>query len=490
MGDYLEITHGSEKIEFDVGSLLSKNNATESMFLTANKFIDTLNAYKKNTLFEILSDFYIFKNKNVDFSSEQVITYLETLLTQVLDLISIDDLKYWLLWNQSDIVLPTNLENEFTYDPDMNITESKTYIKSQYLALVAVVQYIKFALPVFGEYNNYVKEISKQSLHKSFLLLTNTPLYHRDEMEKLRVYVDEIQNTTKSQATNKVEQFIINKGLCSDDISDNIVSEIFLNKLLNADLYNPKSNIISVIFQTIKVKSNPTTTESEIIRMKKEVGANGEDISFFEDYRKTTDVPMGTIVELQWALGETRKIIRRLKAEEFYSEEMYQQELQFSKDILDYRLDDTQIYLLGWFLGKYINPRALFYIEAKKVVELLTLARIVTWNKGQHFISLLLTSCKGINAASTMNLGAKTTLLKETQEALAKKFSFFYSTESRDNEIEKTVLAMYERIVGSTWYTNANILHVLEYNKDNRKGNRKLSIPNNLADVLVAYIIN
>jgi hypothetical protein len=489
LGDYLQITHGSNKVEFEVASLIGKNNNTETMFLTVNKFLDTLNAYKRNALFEVLSEFYVFKNKNVNYNAAATVDYLESVINRIVEIVPVEEVKPWLVWKQSDVMLPSNLEDEFTYDPDMNVTEEKTYIKSQYLALVSVLQVLKICLPVFGEYNSYMKEVSSQSLHKTFLLLVNTRIYNTEEMTKLRVYTDEIQNTVKSQESSKVEQFIINKGLCSDDITDNILAEIFLNKLMNADLYNPKSNIISVIFQTIKSKSNPTTSESDIIRMRAEVGSNGEDISFFEDYRKTTDIPLGTVVEIQYAMGEVGKIVKCLGVEEYFSEEFYARELVHSKDMLDYSLDDTQIYLLGWFLSKYDDPRSLFYIEAMKVVELLTLARVVLWNRGHHFISLLMTSCKGNGEASTMNISSKTTLSPEMQDALSKKYSFFYSKEARDNEIEEAILAILDRIQNCTWFTNADINDVLAYNKDSRKGNRKLSIPSNLADVLAAYIL-
>ncbi len=488
--DYLEISHGSDKMEFDVASLLSKNTNIETMFFTLNKYLDSLNAFRQNGLFEILSEFYIHKNRNVDYSKEKEISYLEKVLDSIVKLIAMDDVTYWMLYKQRDVVLPDNLAEVFVYDPDMNVTEEKTYVKPQYVALISLLQVIKICMPILGEYNNYVKEISKQSLHKTFLLLINTSLYEESEMRKLRVYVDEIQNTTKSQAGNKIEQYVIHKGICSDDIIDNIVAEILLNKLLNADLYNPKSNVISVIFQTIKAKSNPTTSDGDIIRMKSSVKPTGEDVSYFEDYRRTTSFPVGTVAGMQFSFGQVEKIIRKKKAEAYFDQAFYESELIHSHDMLEYPPDDTQIYLLGWFLGCYSNPRSLFYIERNKIIELLTIARVISWNKGQKFISLLLTSCRSANAKPTMNLGTKTTLSLPTQAKLEEVFSFFYDRNDRDNEIEKSILGLHERIVSTTWFTNANMLHVLEYNNDNKKGNRKLSLPINLTDVLADFAIN
>lgn len=489
LGTVLEITHGTNKLDFDISSLLSKNNNTETMFLAVNDYLNQVNVYTQTQLFELMAEFYIYKNKNIDYNKLEVVRHLEALINKACDIIGLEPFKTWMTWGQTGIVLPTNLNEEFIYDPDLNVTESKTYIKSQYLALVAVLQIVKMLAPILGEYNNYVSNISKQSLHKTFLLCLNSSLMNSAEIQKLNIYIVDIQNSFKTQGGSRNEQYIINKGLCSDDILENILAEIMLNKLFNADLYTPKSNIISIIFQTIKSKNSPAVAENEIIRVKKEIGNAGEDMSYFEDYRKTTDIPVGTVAEIQFALGDIPQIIAQLGVAEFYNEAFYRDELNYSKDLADYSINETQIYLLGWFLSKYIDPRALFYIEAKKIIELLTLARVVSWNKGHHFISLLLTSSKSLDATGNINLTSKTTLSKNVQDQINAKFSFFCDDESKTNWVNNSIVALFNNIVGGVWQSNANISHILQYNNDNKKGNRKLIIPANLADLLANYIL-
>lgn len=489
LGLILEVSHGEEKLDFNILSLLSKNNNNDNMFLAVNGYLDQVPIYDQTQLFELLSEFYVFKNRNVDYNKLEVTSYLEALINKACIILDITHVKKWCIWNQSGIVLPSNLNDVFTYDPDMNVTEDKTYIKDQYLNLVAAILIIKMISPILGEYNNYVKEISKQNLHKTYLLCINSAIANSEELEKLKTYIVEIQASIKPQGGSRNEQYIINKGIAVDDIVENIIAEILLNKLFNADLYTPKSNIISIIFQVIKAKNSPTVSETEIIRVKKDIQPNRDDMSYFEDYRKTTDIPIGTVAEIQFSLGEIGKIINKLGVAQYYNQEFYDDEVNYSKDLAEVSIDETQIYLLGWFLAKYIDPRSLFYIESKKIIELLTLARVVTWNKGHHFISLLLTASRSTMPVNDINLSTKTSLSKDLQDALNTKYSFFHNPETNLNLTNNSITALFNNIISSVWQTNANHSHVLQYNGDNKKGNRKLNIPSNLADSLASFIL-
>ena len=279
------------------------------------------------------------------------------------------------------------------------------------------------------------------------MLFIKSDIYHSKEIEKLKRYIEVNQQTLIGNTKN--EYLIISAGLSDDDILDSLVSEIIFNKLLTIDFFNKKCNIISFIFQTIKYKGNFASSDGVVIRSKNTVGdPNKDDISYFEDYRKTSSIPIGTVVEIQHALSNIESLINTLGYKNFdYA--LYEQELKNVPILMQQKTDNIQIYLLGWFLSRVINPRALYYIEYKKLVELLIFAKVVLLQNNQPFIALLLSSYK-TTKGSYVNIIIRNNLNK----ALIKRLNAHYKFVMEDDKqsiIEKTITEISREIVYSLW---------------------------------------
>ena len=129
---------------------------------------------------------------------------------------------------------------------------------------------------------------------------------------------------------------------------------IIFNKLLTIDFFNKKCNIISFIFQTIKYKGSFITSDSVVIRSKTTVASgdnNKEDMSYFEDYRKTSNIPIGTVVEIQHSLSNIDFLINALGHSNF-NHAAYERELQNVSILIENKIDKTQTYLLVGLLVK------------------------------------------------------------------------------------------------------------------------------------------
>lgn len=478
----LKLKLQDRELFFDTDNIAKVVN--DDLFITINKYFSKLDYGTNRTIFDIFDRFHTLKSTNVDFSNGAVIAGLEHDITTLVELIDLERFKNWLQWNNNDIIFPLNIKEEFIFDPDLSVTREKTYTKKEYQDLVANILVIRMTVPILTEYYNHIKDTVKYSFYKVFLLLIRSKIYNSEEMEKLRIYIIEIQSSLNLQSTSKMDHYVLLKGLSTDDVNEFILADIIFTKLLFMDFVNNKSNIVSFIFQTIKYKTNFIATDSDAIRSRVlKDDPKKEDLSYFEDYRKTSDVTLGTIVEIQHFLNNSGLIVRELKLEPYFTEAEYNEELNYSFRLSKQRVTKIQIILLGWFLHKYVNPRALFYVENTKIIELLTLANVALWNAGHKFVALLLTA--NIDDGSNyINSTVKYSFNKSDIAQLKTNYSM--AIDDNKNILESSILEVVKEISAYIWTPNTTLEKRNNHNETNNVKN--LNIPNNLISQLCDFI--
>ncbi|EKD89624.1 MAG: hypothetical protein ACD_33C00026G0004 [uncultured bacterium] len=468
-------------LEFDLSDFFSDKNYIENLFVYINEYVSTLSVSTQQEIFNTFYKLYINKSENLNFNDQQTIDKLENKIAKVSNLLNFNNFKLWLSWKQDLLYFPDNIKNEFIFDPDMNVTKEKTYTRKEYMDLVGSIMFIRAMLPLYIDFYNYIKQVTNQYYYKLILLFIKSDIFVCEEFNKLKEYIESIQVSIEDTG-NKNEYLIINKGLSDDDVVDSIIGEIIFGKLITIDFFNKKSNIISFIFQTIKYKSNFASTDGVIIRSKTiKDDPSKEDISYFEDYRKTSNITLGTIVEIQYALDNTQLLLSTLGYKDIDLEK-YKEEIGRTHLLMNRKINKVQIILLGWFLHKFINPRALYYIEIKKLIELLTIASIVLWENNHHFMSILMTSYMN-QEENYINVLFKYTVNKNIIKQLTPHYSLTVE-EDKPSLLEKTINEIVKEITSSTWIptTDPSKLSVIKSQKN------ILSMPSNINDLVCNYI--
>ena len=207
---------------------------------------------------------------------------------------------------------------------------------------------------------------------------------------------------------------------------------------------------------------------------------NKEDMSYFEDYRKATTIPLGIITEIQYSLSDIDAIIRTIGANNF-DYELYNNELKNIPIFEEHRLEQVQINLLGWLLNKYINPRALYYIDYRKLVELTTLAKVVLLTNNQGFIASLLGSYSDSNS-NYMNVLVRHGINKDYIDELKPYFSFI-NLDAKDNVIKSTIETMVDQIVNYNWVHVGSVDPKYVTSK-----NEYLVMPDNINELMCEFI--
>lgn len=483
----LKISYSNhETIEIDITSFFNDTSNLSTLYSQINEYLltvpDVIQKEVYETIYRVCSTDY-----SQSYTDYEYITKLEIDIDKIAKLLSYEDFKIWMRYREQYMVIPENILEVYVHDPDMNTTEEKTYIRKEYVDLISLIVFIRALSPLYINYYNYVKQVTNHYCYKTYMLFVRSNVYSCTEIEKLKRYIEVNQQTLVGNTKN--EHLVIGAGLSDDDVTDSLVSEIIFNKLITIDFFNKKCNIISFIFQTIKYKGSFITADSMSIRGKNAVSSNKEDMSYFEDYRKTTEVPIGTIVEIQHALSNMGSLLLGLGYSSF-NYERYSHELSIDARLVNLSsgivktsssVDKLHLYLLGWFLNKVINPRALFYIEEIKIIELLIFAKIILLENGHTFMAALFGSVKS-EQNNHINLIIRNSLNKSLLTKLNTHYGFVIE-EDKPSPIERTVSEISKEIVNNSWLVSGSIDKL-----ERVTANGYIVIPNNINDVLCEYI--
>lgn len=469
---------GESDIEVDLTDFYKDQSYINNLYIQIDEYVKLLPIEYQRELYDLFYKAYAsdYKSKYTD---PVVVNQIEMDIARASKLLNYPMFRTWISAKESEMIIPENIKDVYVYDPDMNTTEEKTYVRHQYRDLIGLIVFTRALSPLYLDFYNYIKQITPHYYYKLFMLFVHSDIYMCPEIEKLKRYIEVNQQTLVGNTKN--EHLIISAGLSDDDILDSLVSEIIFSKLITIDFFNKKCNIISFIFQTIKYKGNFASSDGGIIRSKTTVNdPNKDDISYYEDYRKTSDVPLGTKVEIQHALSNIPALIEALGYSNFdYA--MYERELQHKNTLAEKGPENIQIYMLGWFLDKVINPRALFYIEHIRVIELMLLAKVALIQNGHEFIGVLLGSYKG--EGNYVNILTRHAFNKKLVEQLSQSYTFVME-DDKQSVIEKTVTEVSREIVNNLWIPVGDV--DLYKNYQNTEG--YLNIPNNINDLVCAFV--
>jgi hypothetical protein len=187
-------------------------------------------------------------------------------------------------------------------------------------------------------------------------------------------------------------------------------------------------------------------------------------------------------VEIQHALSQLNYLLIGLGRENF-NYEAYEYELKHHlPKLLDHRPDNTQIYMLGWFLDKIINPRALHYIEPRKLVELMLFAKVIFLEDGHHFMGMFMSSIR-TDVQNFFNVQIRGVMNKQAVKRLQPSYHFVMEDE-KVSTVEKTISEICKEITATLWTPVATAEQIALVGEDAGS----LVLPHNLNELVYNYV--
>ena len=223
------------RLIFDVENIFKDKKHIFTLYDILNEYISTLDNTIKEELFRIYHEAYdqltqeeysITDNNYTVYANETKLKEeqkIQKLIEKLNNLIDYNTFKDFVFKKSINLYIPENTPSEFIYDKDLNVTEDQTYTKPQYIALVALILYLRLFIPIFINYYNTSKSNSMILNYKTLLLFSTSNIYQCEEMLKLRKY---IESNFKTIGTNaKVENLVMNFGLSTDEVTEILLGE-------------------------------------------------------------------------------------------------------------------------------------------------------------------------------------------------------------------------------------------------------------------------
>lgn len=475
---------GKGEINVSILDVYKRDTEVINLYRDTNDYLATLPLEVQEAVYNVIKEVDDYKEHN-SYSGIENVRWLESRVVEMVDLLNYDAFKAWFFVKPLKVPVPDTIDKVFKPDPDKGVTREKTYIEEEYVSLIAFISFLRTVSPIYIDYLQYVKKSTKHPYYALLRLFYGTRLNTCEELEKLRNYME--TNFEGFNLPTKNDQLIIATGLCDDDIIDYLTAETIFNKLIIMDMYTPNKNgeirnIVSHAYHTIRYKGRFSSSAGNKLKaLSASGGGDREDHSYFGDHRKTTDLPIGRVTELQFALGDPVKLALSLGYTDF-DFELYNKELKYVEELIDNPTDYIQQYMLGWLISPVVNPRSIFYIEKRKVAELRIFAKVALLNTDQRYIGLFLASYQSTDIQA-INPITRTTVNKAIFDTVRGRYKWVVSDE-KVSDIEDIIPEVSKVISNYAWIPvgtlgDSNTLLTKE---------GLLDVPNNINDIVTKYV--
>ncbi len=263
---------GSKSLEFDADEFdTTRIRSVSNPFAEINAFWATFEVSRQEAIFSLYEEIHDIVKSHTDVMT--LTMHLSPLVSALWDAHPIEEAKEWTMMG-GKIQIPTNLK--VVYDP--KDIEDQTYLRHEYISLVALALLTRVMVPIWGEFMARTKnETGQLKEFSAFGLMSLSSVLEGEAMERLRVYLNfPIQdNKDNNQAATLA-------GLGSDDLPDWVLAKVIICRMCVSELSaNPiKGNIISTIHSYVKqiLKDSPRQFDGKVLKKPLDkINADSED---------------------------------------------------------------------------------------------------------------------------------------------------------------------------------------------------------------------
>lgn len=300
----------------------------------------------------------------------------------------------------SGIIIPSEIKASYS-DVEAGFMRDKTYIRSEYIDLLAYTVLVRFCFPVWGEYMSIVEAYAtaEGKEYHAYELLQKSILPRLPAYVKLLSYV--IASTTVSVETASATL----KGVGRDSIPEWLTGMVIVRKLPIIDLYNSlgKGNIINAVYSYVDnhLKRLPKKFLQDARERKNEGsgGSDEKDQSFIETYRSKQDISYGqletNIVYLEGDLG-----VACCDIDPTFDTRIIDEVMKVSTGLENEAFFNHNHILTQWVVDNSISTLQPDIMERKIAVRSMLIAQALLHHWKLHYLALSVTGIRIVNSAS------------------------------------------------------------------------------------------
>jgi len=431
--------HNGEMLFWHVSTLNKSVFETDEVCRQINNYWAKLPGYKQQVIFDIYNQI-----KDVMLSiydTTQLITALVPLVTKLYDEHNLEHMSTWVSFH-SDIVLPTDMVEDYVKNDDDVRTREKTYIKEDYKGLILLSLALRPMIPIWGEFI-YVTRNDTGTSFKEFYavkLINKTHLIDSEPMVKLKTYVSHNIKADKPMFSN-----ILN-SVGSEDFPMWLLSHVLVRKLCISDLscVNNEATLISSIFNFIsqKITGNPPSTLQDMVNSKDFSRGNANDennISRLEAYKIKQMISPGDIEIIEFVLGNPYDVARMVSPN--IDTGLIETFVHASRTLDHHEISACQVILAQYVLKNVIPSRGLMHVSKMRTINAIAAAQAVIWHKYKPIAAIMSALVTGDNELQTNGIDSKIRIPPELMKSLERVFPYTkVSVSKKKGKVENSVL--------------------------------------------------
>lgn len=358
-----------------------------------NAYWASLPYNSQDEIFELYKKIRDIFNSNSDVSSMMKNLYpiIKTLLDDYHDL---DEILEWMK-TKSDIIVPPNIQESMEYEAGSNVTSEKTYLRKNYLELIAFAIACEAMIPVWCEYIRYAGPAVGSDFKEwqALRLMSQAKIWRCDAINMLMRYIS-------LHSTDVGDDEAIMKGICREDLPRFNATPVIIRRVAIGDLsgHNANQYFINFIYSYIKqLNNNPKGLgrNQPASRIKPKRDTSGErgdvdELSTLEGYKSQPKVCIGDSESLRFFTDDPRSIAKAI--DPTIPKNKIKMCLESIRALELMPLDRSQKVLTQWFCVPAIPSRGIEELTKSQLLNLMAVCQAALWHWGHLHVAVLITA--------------------------------------------------------------------------------------------------
>jgi len=487
------LSHDDKKIYWNIAAF-DKKTFTEpeyDVFKHINEYWARMDSYKQELIFLTYDKIRSTFEDVSDTSS--LIQHLHPLIHELLEEHKLNDVSTWMAFH-SDITFGYKLDDIYVESDEKPGSREKTYLKSDYILLLAMTIVLRTMIPVWGEFIYRTKRETGPAFKElyAFQLLSQSYMMYSPPMDKLRVYVN------NNILEDKPLYSSIIKGVGSEDYPTWLLSKVIVCKLCIGDVSGSKdASLVTLIWNFINHKViNPNTGSFASMIKGKEFephdSTNEHNTSRLEGYKIKTELPLGDIVILEHYMNDPVAVAQKLKPG--VNVNLLMRFLEMSNVLQTEQIWKPQVALAQYVMKPVISPRGLIHLSKKQVITAIAITQTLLWESNHKTLACLASAIATYNehGVTAVGIDSRTRIPKELMDELNMLFPYNkINSLKRKSKAANTIISAIDEVASlfsqRDWVLTVGDEFMAEVT--DRGTNRRLSCPHDIKVLLTRLII-
>ena len=425
------IEHEKSQLEFPVNSLINRRLRDpidpDKMFYILNKYLE----YKGKQYQEEL--FKVYEQADDDLINYSLRKDLEPLpieiFHRVLDHFDLEDIIKFI--KETKIITPpSKLGDVFDerIEKDERGSRVQTYLKEDYIELIALVTVLKAIFPLIGKFAFLRSGILANNQYKEFIylqLIITHPIAQSRPFIKVRESIEKLVNRLKNDEA-KITIRILEKTVSKASLTDYLLAKVIVekiftnNELEDSNMKSTVTKIYNYCSNQLKFKSNVSDIK---IRHFNNSDGDSESESNLESFRTPSNVTIGNIEEFRAYILQPELLIRDLGLDTTMEE--FNKYKEMFKSHSAFKPIKEMIYVTAYVFKNIMDPRGIMYIKKDELFNLMSLAYIWLMKNGFNKLAIILASYDvRIEGVDVIKLSS--TVKNKIDPELKEKLNYYY----------------------------------------------------------------